>query len=81
MNAIIPSRRDRQPTELTLDSALIHEASRLGIDLSEACERGLAEAIARHVAPRWQADNADALAASNAHVERHGLPLADARLF
>ncbi|WP_371876694.1 type II toxin-antitoxin system CcdA family antitoxin [Sphingomonas sp. DG1-23] len=31
--------------------------------------------------PRWQADNAEALAASKAHVERRGLPLADARLF
>jgi len=81
MNAILPTDQGRQTTELALDAALIDEAKRLGVDLSEACERGVAQAIAREIAPRWQADNADALAASNAYVEQHGLPLADTRLF
>jgi antitoxin CcdA len=81
MNAIIPQSPNRQPTELALDRTLIDEAKHLDIDLSQACEQGLRDAIARETAPRWQADNAGALAASNAHVEQHGLPLADARLF
>jgi antitoxin CcdA len=81
MNAIIPQGRNRRPTELALDGTLVGEAERLGIDLSEACEQGISDAIAREVAPRWQADNAEALAASNAYVEEHGLPLAGARLF
>lgn len=81
MNAITPQRRNRKPTELALDRALVDEAERLGIDLSQACEHGLSQAIAREATPRWQTDNAEALAASNTHVERHGLPLAGARLF
>jgi antitoxin CcdA len=81
MNAIIPQSRNREPTELALDRALVGEAERLGVDLSQACEQGLRDAIARETAPRWQSDNAEALAASNAHAEQHGLPLADARLF
>lgn len=32
-------------------------------------------------AAAWQAANAEAIAASNAYVERHGLPLAAFRLF
>lgn len=81
MNAIIPKGRNRKPTAFALDSSLVSEANRLGIDLSEACEQGLSDAIARETAPRWETDNAGALAASNAHVEQHGLPLAGARLF
>lgn len=30
---------------------------------------------------RWMAENKDALLSSNAHVERHGLPLARYRQF
>jgi antitoxin CcdA len=81
MNATIPKGRNREPTELALDRALVGEAARLGVDLSQTCEQGLRNAIARETAPRWQADNAEALAASNAHTDRHGLPLAGARLF
>jgi antitoxin CcdA len=81
MNAIIPNGRNRKLAEFALDRALVSEAERLGVDLSQACEQGLRNATARQTAPCWQTDNAEALDASNAHAEQHGLPLAGARVF
>ena len=71
----------RRATNVSLDEAMVREARALGINLSRACEGGLADAIAQERARRWRVENADALAASNAHVEAHGLPLARHRRF
>lgn len=81
MNAPAPLRPQRRPTNVSLDAQLIAEARALGVNLSRACERGLAEQIAETRAARWLAENGAALASSNAHVEEHGLPLAGKRLF
>jgi antitoxin CcdA len=73
----IQSRAPRKATNLSLDADLLEQARALGINISRACERGLAEALAE----RWREDNAEALTSSNDYVERHGLPLADFRRF
>ena len=57
------------------------EAKTLGINISRACEPGLAEQVADVRAARWLTENADALASSNVHVERKGLPLSRYRSF
>jgi antitoxin CcdA len=71
----------RRPTNISLDAALIAEARALGVNISRACERGLADQVAEARKAQWLAENGSALASSNAHVERHGLPLAASRLF
>lgn len=71
----------RRPINLSLDSALIAEARALRVNISRACESGLAEQIAAARQAQWLAENKAALASSNAYVERHGLPLAASRLF
>jgi antitoxin CcdA len=71
----------RRPTNVSLPVALLEEARSLGIAFSSACERGLAEAVAREKSARWIAENADALRSSNDFVERHGLPLSRYRRF
>lgn len=71
----------RQRTNLTLDPATLEAARRLGINLSEAAERGLQAAIREAEAALWLTENRDALASSNAWVEANGLPLAGKRLF
>ena len=71
----------RRPTNLSLDPALVSEARDLGINLSRACEDGLAQEIARERSRRWLEDNAAAIASSNAYVDKYGLPLARHRLF
>lgn len=73
--------RTRKPTNLSLDSELVEAARELGVNLSRACEKGLREEIAQERARRWQEENAAGIAAWNAHVEEHGLPLEQYRQF
>ncbi len=71
----------RRPTNVTLPEPLLREARDLGINVSQACERGLAAAVAETRAERWKRENRAAMDAWNEHVERHGLPLAAFRQF
>ena len=91
MNETDPARAERMParrsdaakraTNVSLSSALLDEARELGINISRACERGLAIQIAERRAERWLDENREAIETSNAYVERHGLPLARFRRF
>lgn len=71
----------RRPTNVSLNTELVEEARRLGVNLSHACERGLSEQVAETRAAKWLRENDAALKSSNAYVEKHGLPLARHRLF
>jgi antitoxin CcdA len=71
----------RKAANITLDPIALAEAKQLGINISQACERGLVQEIAKTKAAQWRADNADALASSNDWVAKHGIPLADHRKF
>jgi antitoxin CcdA len=71
----------RKATNISLDTGLLEQARALDINISRACERGLAEQIAEARTVRWQAENEEALASSNAYVEQDGLPLAGFRRF
>ncbi len=69
----------RRATNVTLPAALLTEARALGLNISQACERGLKAEIARFYAARWLEENGEAIASSNEFVERHGLPLSEFR--
>jgi antitoxin CcdA len=71
----------KKPTNVSLPNDLIAEARALGINLSSACERGLADAVSKERATRWQAENRQGIEAWNAYVEANGLPLARFRQF
>jgi len=71
----------RRPTNVTLPEALLREAPALRINLSQACERGLAAAVAETRAQKFLAENRDAMDAWNEYVQRQGLPLAEFRQF
>ena len=76
------SRGDaKRATNVSLDGRLLTEARALGINISRACDHGLALHIAEERARRWLEENKAALDSSNAYVERHGLPLARHRQF
>jgi antitoxin CcdA len=83
MGKTVPRVSDstRRPTNVSLPVDLLDEARRLDINISRACERGLAADIAERRAREWLAENAEAIESSNAFVERNGLPLARYRLF
>jgi antitoxin CcdA len=70
----------RRATNVSLSRDYLAEARELGINVSQACERGLAATIAEARAARWLEENHEALESSNAWVEKNGLPLADKRL-
>lgn len=71
----------RKPTNVSLDRALVEEAKAMGINLSQACERGIADQLAKVRTERWLAENKAAIDAANDYVEQHGLPLARFRQF
>lgn len=71
----------RKATNLSLDSNLVETARELGINLSRACEDGLRREVAQERGRRWLEENKEGIAASNAYVEKYGLPLEKYRLF
>jgi antitoxin CcdA len=81
MSGLFDPGAPRRPTNVTLNSDLLAKARELGINLSRACERGLALEVARARAKAWAEENAEVIAAANEFVEKHGLPLAKHRQF
>ena len=71
----------RSSTSMSLDRAVLDEARALGINLSQAAERGLRAAIREARAEAWKRENAGAIADYNAMIEAEGVPLADLRKF
>ena len=71
----------KRATNVSLNGALLDQARALGINVSRACERGLALQIAETRAEQWLAENQPAIESSNAYVDRHGLPLVRLRQF
>jgi antitoxin CcdA len=71
----------RKPTNVTLPEPLLREARELGVNLSQACERGLAAEVQAVRARRWLEENRGAMDAWNAYVEAHGLPFEAYRQF
>jgi antitoxin CcdA len=66
---------------ITLDPTALAEAKQLGINISQACERGLIQEIQKTKAKKWRQENAEALASSNDWVAKYGVPLAEHRKF
>ena len=71
----------RRPTNISLDAAMIEDAKELGINISRACEQGLAKQISDERSRRWLEENREAIQGWNAWVAEHGLPLEKYRLF
>jgi antitoxin CcdA len=79
MNAQLPRRR--KPTNVSLDEKLVAEAKELGVNLSRACEAGLAAETREARKRKWIEDNSDAIQGWNEWVAKNGLPLARYRQF
>ncbi len=75
------SAAQKRATNVSIDAELIDEAKRLNVNISQACERGLEEQVAKSRAEAWLEANREAIESSNAYVEKHGLPLERYRLF
>jgi antitoxin CcdA len=66
-------RRRKKATNLSIDHDLLDRARRLKLNLSQAVESGLLEAIRRHERAQWLEKNRAALEAYNDHVEKQGV--------
>ncbi len=71
----------RKSTNVTLDPQLVADAKALGVNVSRACEAGLATELKAARKKQWVEENWEAIQSSNAYVEKHGLPLAKYRMF
>jgi len=71
----------KRAANVSIDAELLSQAKALDINLSRTLEQSLRSAVAEAKAERWQADNAEAIAAYNRWVAQHGLPLARYRQF
>lgn len=71
----------RRATNVSLDAVLIEGAKELGINVSRACEEGLARRVKAERERRWQEDNRAAIDGYNAWIEENGIPLAEYRMF
>lgn len=76
-----PATTTRKATNVTFDPVLLARAKTLQINVSQAAEAGLAQAVAARQAELWVAENQGALESSNQFVEKNGLPLAQFRNF
>ena len=71
----------RRSTNVTLSERLVAEAKENGINVSRACEEGLAAAVKAEKERRWREENRQAIDSWNKYVAEHGLPLAKFRMF
>jgi antitoxin CcdA len=71
----------RRATNVSLRADLTEEARRLELNISQACEEGLAASVKRAREAEWLDQNRAAIESSNQWVEKHGLPLARFRPF
>ena len=71
----------RRATNVTLPEDLLREAKGLGINLSQACESGLAVAVAQARRQEWERDNQAGVEDWNQRVQSQGMPLDKFRRF
>jgi len=75
------ARTTRKATNVSLNEALLAEAKALHLDIFQAADAGLAQAVAERRAALWLEANREALESANRWVEENGLPLARYRSF
>lgn len=71
----------RKATDVSVNGKLLSEARGLKLDVTRAAEDGITRAIRAEKERLWRIENAEAIAAANEYVEKHGLPLARYRQF
>ena len=69
--------RTKKPTNVTLDQTLVEDARSLGVNLSQAAEQGVRDAV--RVA--WIEENRASMEAWGKWAEENGLPLEKHRMF
>lgn len=63
----------KRPTNVSVSGELLDQARELDVNLSATLEQALTDLIRRHRREQWFAENRDAIAAYNEHVEASGV--------
>ncbi|MCH4563993.1 type II toxin-antitoxin system CcdA family antitoxin [Halomonas sp. EGI 63088] len=81
MQQIYDTRAPKKPTNVSINSDLLEKSRSLGINLSAALERALAEQVRAEQRAKWQRENAGPIQAYNRFVEENGTFSDGARKF
>ena len=71
----------KKATNVSLNAELVDEARRLEINVSEACQSGLAAEVKKAREAAWKEVNRAAIESWNDYIRKNGLPLARYRQF
>jgi len=71
----------RRATNVTLPEALVAQAKDLKVNISQACEAGLAAQVKAAREKKWLEENREAFECYNKYVEENGLTLERFRTF
>ncbi|MBK8374936.1 type II toxin-antitoxin system CcdA family antitoxin [Sphingorhabdus sp.] len=72
---------NRKATNISLAEDLVSEAKRLGINMSQICEKSLEQEVRKALGEEWKRENKAAIESWNKWVDQNGLPLAKYRQF
>lgn len=73
MQPIYDPQAPKQSANLSVNRDLLQKAKKLDINLSATLERALADALREKQRAAWLAENEQAIAAYNDHVDKHGV--------
>src|SRR3546814_20290845 len=71
----------KRPTNVSLNAELVEEARKLGINVSEACQTGLAAEVKKAREAAWKEANRPAIEVWNYYIRNNGLPYDPSRRF
>ena len=71
----------KKATNLPLNTEVLAEAKKLGINISKACDAFLESLVRQEKERLWKMENADFIASYNKTIEDEGLPLDSWRTF
>lgn len=77
----LKSASGKRPVNVSLDKDAVAGAKEMGINISQACERGLLRELKTAREEKWIEENWDAIQSFNEYVAKNGLPLAKYRQF
>ena len=63
----------KRATNVSINQGLLEEARALEINLSATLEKALEAEVRARKREKWLAENREAMAAYNAHIEEHGV--------
>lgn len=64
----------KKATNVSLSAELVDEAKKLGINVSEACQSGLAAQVKQTREAVWKEENRAAIESWNDYIRVHGMP-------